>query len=243
MNRTTPCLILAGLLLASPACETPEQGLVGEPPEADTQVTNRPAGPRRIELPGDKNKRQPDKTYPEPIFGVAVWPYIEEGTTFELTWGGPTAALAVHERPNPNSAIIGEYKLDKGEKIPWRNSWVSVYKPSLYTAKTKVDLSGTRYAPADRDIHDAPVDTTVDPGQTIAVYHYAGAATCYVGVGKSMLQAPCPTPQKFNGNFSGHTRGEQMHPEKRIWWVFIETQQASGWIPVDDRVLVDILTT
>lgn len=243
MNRTSIGVVLIGLLLASPACETPEEGLVGAPPDEDTQVVSRPAGARRIALPGDANKRQSDTQYPEPLFGAAVWPYIEESTTFELTWGGPTAALAVHERPNPNSAIVGEHTLKTGDKVPWRNSWVSVYKPALYRAKTRVALSGTRYAPDDRDVHDAPIDATVAPGQTIAVYHYAGAATCYLGVGKSLLLASCPTSQNFNGNFSGRTRGEQMHPEQRIWWVFIETQQVSGWIPVDDRVLVDILKT
>jgi hypothetical protein len=243
MNRTSLCLILAATLLTTAACETPEEGLVGEPPAEEMQVANRPAGPRRIKLPNGDDKMQPDKQYPEPIFGAAIWPYIEEGTTFELTWGGPTATLAVHEGPNPNSAIVGEYKIQKGAEIPWRNSWVGVYEPALFVAKTKVEISGTRYAPDNRDLHDAPVSATVHPGQTIAVYHYAGAATCFVGVGQSLMQAPCPSPTNFNGNFTGRTRGEQMHPEKRIWWVFIETQQASGWIPVDDRVLVDILKT
>ena len=242
MKRISLVALAALMLLEATACETPETGLVGEPPDQEMQVDSRPAGPRTIELAGDDQK-MPDKTYPQAIFGAAVWPFLEEGTTFELTWGAQPATLTVHEQPDPNSATAGEYKVQKGDRIPWRNTWVGVYKPALFTAKNKVELSGTRYAPDDRDLHAAPVSATVHPGQSVAVYHYAGAATCYLGAGQVLMQAPCPTPQNFEGDFSGRTRAQKMHPEKRIWWVYVSTRQATGWIPVDDRVLVDILNT
>jgi hypothetical protein len=120
---------------------------------------------------------------------------------------------------------------------------VGVYKPALFEATTQAEFQGTRHAPDQRRMHQTPTSATVAPGETIAVYHYAGAANCYVGIKKFLMQAACPSPDRFTGDFSGRTRAEQMHPDKRIWWVYIETRQASGWIPVDDRMLVDIVNT
>jgi hypothetical protein len=240
MKRPLTSCLIAGLLLTASACETPEETMVGEPPEDEVIAASRPAGPRRIKLPGDDSNK-PKTKQPEALFGASVWPYMEEGTTFELAWDAQTTSLAVREQPDLNSGVVGEFKLAKGDTIPWRNTWVGVYQPALFVAKTQVELQGSRHAPDDRKLHEIPASATVAPGETIAVYHYAGAANCFVGVGKILMQAACPSPDRFNGDFSGRTRGEQMHPQKRVWWVFIQTQQASGWIPVDDRVLVDIV--
>jgi hypothetical protein len=241
MNRTLLTVLAASLCIATTACETPKETLVGEPPEEDVIAANRPAGPRRIKLPGADDKTA--NTAPEAVFGAAIWPYIEEGTTFELTWGSPKTSLAVREQPSLNANIVGHYKLAEGDSISWRRTWVGVYKPVLFEAKTTVELQGTRHAPNKSRLHNTPATATVATGETIAVYHYAGTANCYVGVDKVMMQTACPSPDRFAGDFSGRTRAEQMHPQKRIWWVLIEVQQVSGWIPVDDRILVDIVST
>lgn len=241
--RSLAVALLTALLAAGTACETPKEGMVGEPPPDDgVQMDSRTGGPRRIRLRTD-DKKLPKKTYPDALFGAPLWPYVEEGTTFELTWNAAPGTLEVHEKPDPNSAIAGEYALKKGQRIPWRSTWVGVYKPALFRAETRVEFDGTRYAPGNPDRNEAPVSETVHPGETIAVYLYAGATTCYVGVGQTLMLTACPTPNQFAGDFSGRTRAEQMHPEKRIWWVYIETQKVAGWIPIGDRVMVDIIRT
>lgn len=231
-------MLVFSIALASTACETPETGMVGEPPEDDElQEANRPSGPRKLDIA----KEEPaTRDYPEPLFGADVWPYVEEGITFELTWGDRPAALEVRENPDLNSKAVGSFELSEGDSIPWRASWVAIYEPAVFTAQKQVEFSGSRHAPDTRD-HGETIRATVHPGQPVAVYHYAGAATCWVGVDRDILRTSCPTSQDFDGDFSGKTRAEQMHPAKRIWWVYIETSQTAGWIPIDDRVLVDLV--
>ncbi len=235
--------LLAAVLMSVGACSTPHhQTLVGEPPPDDPGPAQaRAGGERRILLPDHHKRRLPDKRYPKAIFGAPVWPFIEDGTTFELTWGAAAASIAVHEQPDLNSAISGEYHLARGDKIPWRSSWVGVYRPSIFRAKTEVHLDGTRYVPGNPDLNDSPISATVHPGQPVAVYQYAGGATCYVGVGQTVMLTSCPAPHQFNGDFSGKSRAEQMQPEKRVWWVRVETASVTGWIALDDRVQVDLI--
>ena len=242
MRRLPLSLLVTCALLASSACETPKETLVGEPPPKEEQtVSKRPTDLQRIPTSTrEEPLRKAQKKYPEPLFGASTWPYVEEGTSFKLSWNAQPGELPVFEEPDPNAAIVDKWALEPGQEIPWRSSYVAVYKPKLFQAKDKVLLEGYRHAPESRERHDAPVSATVHPGQTIAVYLYAGGSTCYVGAEQTLMRAPCPEPHQFSGNFSGQTSAQKMHPNERIWWVYVETTEAAGWVPVDDRVLVDI---
>jgi hypothetical protein len=241
--RSFAMLLLSILLVSASGCKTPEDTVVGKPPaEGGVVEANRPSGPQRIAVAGqDVHERSSD--HPEPLFGAAVWPYIEESTTFELSWGGQPTTLQVYEMPDLNGPVVGEYSVAPDQEIPWRATWVDVYEPAVFTASQPLTIEGTVHAPHDRDVHDTPASEPVTGGEPVAVYHYQGAATCFIGVKETLLQAGCPNPQEFEGDFSGRTRAEQMHPRKRLWWVYLETTQTTGWIIVDDRFVVDIIST
>lgn len=228
------------LLLTAAACKTTEEGMIGEPPDEDEQSQIREGGPRRVALPGSKTRREPDKQYPSAIFAVDGWPFNEEATTFRLEWTGSSAELPVHDGPSRNATIVGEYQVQPGQEIPWRNTRVNVFAPKIFESREATLVEGFRWKPDSRALHRQPVDAQLGPGEPVAVYHYQGGELCIMGVQDVMLEAVCPTPKTFAGDFAGRTTAEKMQPATRIWWVQITTQQASGWIKLDDRVAVDI---
>lgn len=240
MHLMRIALIILSLIVAASACKTTEEGMIGEPPDEEEQSQIREGGPRSIELPESKTRRQPDKQYPAPIFAVDGWPFNEEATTFRLEWTGASAVLPVHDAPSRNATIVGEYGVEPGQEIPWRNTRVNVFEPKLFKAKEATVVEGFRWKPDSRALHRQPVDAQIGPGEAVAVYHYQGGQLCIMGVKDLMVEAVCPTPKAFAGDFAGRTTAEKMQPATKIWWVQITTQQASGWIKLDDRVAVDI---
>ncbi len=240
MNYARCAALIAALSLVATACKTPEEGMIGEPPEDEEQSQIREGGPRRIELPGSKNGREPDRNYPAPLLSVDGWPFNEEATTFQLEWTGPPAALPVHERPSRNAAIVGDYRVEPGQEIPWRNTRVNIFRPKVFKTTQAMRVEGFRWAPESRARHRQPVDAQVGQGTPVAVYHYQGGDLCIMGVGDTLMEAVCPKPNRFAGDFTGRTTAEKMQPTEKIWWVQITTQTQNGWITLNDRVAVDI---
>ncbi|MGM0558320.1 MAG: hypothetical protein ACQEVA_18190 [Myxococcota bacterium] len=232
--------VLVSMALLALSCKTPEEGMIGEPPEDEEQTQIREGGPRRVELPGDRDRREPNTDHPSPIFAVDGWPYNDEANTFSLEWAGSSAVLSVHEAPSRNAAIVGEYAVQQGQEIPWRNTRINVFKPKIFETKQAVTIEGFRWAPDSRELHRQPVDAQVGAGTPVAVYHYQGGEQCIMGVGDKLVEAVCPTPDAFLGDFRGRNAAEKMQPDEKIWWVQITTQTTSGWIELDDRVAVDI---
>lgn len=234
-------LLLCSLAAALAAgCKTPEEGMIGEPPEDEEETQIRQGGPRNIELPGADEKREPTGEHPEPIFSVDGWPYNDEANTFSLEWTAQPAALPVHEAPSRNASIVGEYRVEPGQSIPWRNTRVNVFRPKIVETKRALTVEGFLWKPDSRALHRQPTDVSVGAGAPVAIYHYQGGNLCILGVADKLLEAVCPTPNAFAGDFRGNTRAETMQPEKRAWWVQITTNEVSGWIKLDDRVAVDI---
>jgi hypothetical protein len=240
MDVQRAAVLLVSFALLTFSCKTPEEGMIGEPPEDEEQTQIREGGPRRIELPAADDSREPSKEYPAPIFAVDGWPYNDEANTFSLEWAGAPAVLPVHEAPSRNAAIVGEYSVQRGQEIPWRNTRINVFKPTVFETKQAMTIEGFRWAPESRALHRQPLDARVGPGTPVAVYHYQGRQTCIMGVGDKLVEALCPTPEAFAGSFRGRTMAEKMQPADKIWWVQITTRQATGWIMLDDRVAVDI---
>jgi hypothetical protein len=240
MHRIILMAFVLALACAFVGCKTTEEGMIGEPPEDEEESQIRQGGPRRIELPESKTRRQPKKEYPEAIFTVDGWPYNEEATTFQLEWTGGSAVLPVHEAPSRNATIVGEYSVRSDQEIPWRNTRVNVFEPKIFESTQAVTVEGFRWKPDDRAAHRQPVDVRLAPGEPVAVYHYQGRSLCILGAKDALMEAVCPSPNSFSGDFSGRTMAEKMQPKRKIWWVRISTTDVSGWIKLDDRVAVDI---
>lgn len=236
----TNILILLLVLTLPTACKTPEEGMLGEPPEEGEDTRMRQGGPRRLELPKAKETEQPERDYPDPLFTIDGWPFQEPATTFSLEWAGQAAVLPIHYEPSRNATIVGKYEVSPGQAIPWRNTQVAVFKPKLFRATKTLTLEGFLWRPDNRALHRQPTNVPVPQGGAVAVYHYHGRDMCIVGAADKLVEAACPTPKRFEGNFAGRTMAEKMQADRRIWWVQITTPEHSGWIALDDRVAVDI---
>ena len=237
MNLRSP-LLLALTAAALWACETPEQGLVGKPP-AEQHATTTATRAERIRL--EQEKKAPERVMPDPLFAAELWPFIEQSTTFSVHWDAPPAPLPIHEKPDPNSPLLGEATFAPGEEIIWRGTWMAVYTPSAYTATRPVLVQGTLWRPDAYLTGDEHVAEKIGPGTTIGVFHYAGDGQCYMAVHSRIIRGLCPTPAHFRGHFAGDTPAQDFQPAERIWWVRIVTPQLDGWIPLDDRVVLDVI--
>lgn len=227
--------LLIGLTLcafALVACKTQQEALVGKPP-ADEAAGRAPV----IEMGSPSAK--PRATYPPPALAVATWPYADDRTTFRLTWAGGKSALPLHESPDPNSPRIGEVAWSNGEEIPWLNTFVAVYEPARLRAKAEWLAEGDVFTSGyQTDVEH--VSETIDRGQSVAVYLYAGAGQCYLGVSGKIIIGRCPPPEAFQGTFEGESVSRWYQPVKKVWWVQISSGPTTGWVPLDDRVIVDI---
>lgn len=230
-------LPLALALLALTACKTPEPELVGRPPAE--QAVDTATRTERIRL--EKEQEPAARVAPDPVFAAELWPFVEQRKTFRAEWDAPPAPLPVHEKPDPNSQILGEAVFERGEEIIWRGTWMAVYAPARYTAKRPVLMQGVRWTPDAYLTGDEHIAEKIGPGTPIEVYHYAGDGMCYMGLRGQILHGLCPTEASFRGHFAGRTPAQDFQPAQRIWWVRIVTPQIDGWIPLDNRALIDVL--
>ena len=140
-----------------------------------------------------------------------------------------------------NSAITGHYHLRRGQQIPWRGSWVSVFRPTLYRAKRKVEFDGTLYAPSDPEHNNTEVSATARSGQQIALYAYAGSANCYVGVGTHPDADGVSQPGRVQRPvLRAHPRPAVATPKEHL--VGARGDHLGQRLdPLDDRVQVDIV--
>lgn len=223
------------------ACSAPaEETHIGEPP-AEQQIGHaRQGGMQTIELPDQKPKKTAQR-YKAPVFGAPTWPFIEEGQTFALSWGEGPQQVPVFAEPDLNAELVGQVQMTSGQTIEWQHSWVSVYAPRVFVAKVPATIDGAQYAPGNRDLDQAPIAVELAPGHELQVLTYAGSATCYMRAGEVTFIGECPTPAEFQGDFRGRFRAEQYQPAERLWWVYISTPEVAGWIPVDDKVVVDLV--
>ncbi len=229
------CIVALVLLGLATSCKTAEEGVVGKPPEEAEQVAARPT---RIE--GEKKAEAPRQTYPEPLLAVEAWPFQEERRTFELTWNGGQTRLPLHAEADPNSELLGDVGWKNGERIRWQGSVVAVYQPATYRATEEWQAEGpvftTGYLTGDDFVNE-----TIRKGQGVDVYLYAGGGQCFLGVGQKIFTGACPPKASFQGPFQGPDAASWYQPVQRVWWIQVADGLNTGWVPVDNRIVVDIV--
>lgn len=220
---------LSILVAACFACATPQETLVGSPPAEDetTPRTHRPA----VSGLADTSLERP-----EPMLLVSGWPYQELGSSFRVTWDAPDTSLTVRARPSFAAQRQGEFQAHKDDMIGWRDTAVGIYTPGIFTARDNLILEGEKYDP------QAYLDGSeyrrfeVGRGNQIRLFHNLGNGMCLVGFGIEVIESLCPDPNLYEGPFHTHP----LRPADFVWWIQVETATASGWIALDDRVIVDI---
>lgn len=230
--RSFAVLILA--LLTTFGCKTPEEQLVGKPPVGEKESVRRP---KPI---GETEKREERPEYPDPKLVLETWPYVEDRKTFELTWEGGDDPAPLHLKPDPNSPVIGDAVWEDGEEIGWQNTVVAIYQPKVVRATQEWFVEGPFYQ--EGYVTDPGyVSETLRKGQPLEVYLYAGAGQCWLGLDDQIFRGKCPPPEKFSGPFQGKIPQEWYQPARKVWWIQVSVEDVTGWFPLDDRVVVDIV--
>ena len=234
----THAILAASLLLA--ACHGEENELVGHPPTDDqpsANVVGRGPHAQTIKVPGEDPEQSTRDEYPDPIFTAQTFPFAEPESTFQLTWDGGTSTLPVFDEPDPDANQIGKKSWKQGERIRWTDTFVEVFAPTVYHVSRSTRLEGPvwtqGYLTGDEDR-----SFDLSPGQPVAVYLYAGEGLCWVGVARTIIKSVCPDQKHFLGPFGGKTPAATYQPQRKLWWV----QVGEGWVPLDDRVLVDLVS-
>lgn len=213
-------------------CSTPEETVVGKPPEAGAVVEQPTA---------DKSAPAAQPRFPPARLTLAIWPYIEANATFVLTWSGGNHPVPLQAAPDPNARQLGDVVWKNGERILWQDSVVGFYKPRVLRANQEWFVEGPVYTEGfltDQEF----VQLTVKKGQRVEVWAYGGDGLCYMAHDKDIFSGPCPPQDLFGGFGPGKVRAEWYMPEQKIWWVQIVGNNVSGWVPVDDRMTLDIVT-
>lgn len=238
----SPFLVAAFLLLLL-GCKTPEETLVGKPPDkekaatrGEIQITGDPNS--SSDVPGQPQQKRP--AVPPPAITMEGWPYEEPGNNFRLSWSGGKSRVPLFAQPDPNSAIVGDVTWKNGEEVRWTGTVVSVYQPSVYVAKHAVTIQGTIYTTGYLT-GDPYITHELRKGQRLGLFLYAGSNECYLGVDKGLFSAPCPREEDFRGNFRGANAAQKYQPQKLVWWIQIPAGLNSAWFPLDDRFVVDII--
>jgi hypothetical protein len=230
--RNLSIFILAAIVSAG--CKTPEEQLVGKPPTGEEEVVRRPTAV------GESHDRSERPEYPDPVLVLETWPYVEDRKSFVLTWDGGDNPVPIHLKPDPNSRILGEAVWRNGEEIGWQASVVAIYQPSVMPAKEEWFVEGPVYEEG-YITEQEYVSETLRNGQRIEVYLYAGAGRCWLGLDGKIFQGVCPPKEKFSGSFQGNVPAQWYQPARKVWWIEVSTDMATGWFPMDDRVIVDIV--
>lgn len=228
---------VAAVLVMGASCASEPDTVVGKPPpKEEVQVRQRVD---RIAMPTEEKKTQ-GGTEPEPMLAISGWPFQDATTSFRLHWQGGQNASVIYAEPSLNATKIGEVFWNQNEEVITRGTIVAIFQPSVYRAKEATRIEGFVYDSNSFRTGQAAVSYDIAPGETVEVYHYRSEGICYMGVRGRVIEGNCPTETYWNGNFKGNIPAEQLGPVSRIWWVEIVSQQASGWIQVDDRFSVDI---
>ena len=213
-----------------------EEQVIGKPPTEET-VQGNFQRTDRIQL--EKTPEVRAKTEPEPVFVADGWPFNDDGRLFRVTWGGGNEEVPLFANPSLNAEILSKGKFTKGREIIWTQSVVAVFRPSTYRVKTEVTVEGYVADNGYRTGGDA-FSETLSPGEVVSLYTYAGSSLCNLGVRQTIVQAFCPTAEHYRGSFKGRFTAEKYQPAERIWWLYVNSDSGSGWLALDDRVLVDI---
>lgn len=228
MRQVLPSLLIAALLTG---CAAPQDELVGKPPaQARVEEQTPPTPPP-----------QPDRPkYPQPRLVVSGWPYAEKGISFMLTWAGGNRPAPLHAEPDPNSPLLGDVVWDNGERVLWMDSVVATYQPRVIKATAEYAVEGPVYTEGYLTDEEF-VQRVIAKGQTLEVWGYAGDGVCYLAQRSKIFTAPCPPPEQFTGFAEGKVPAEWYMPAAKIWWIRITGDNLSGWVPVDDRMIVDMV--
>lgn len=231
------CISASVVFLLLSGCAAEKQGLVGSaPPE---ELVQHRSNTTNIKL-GEQPKKD-KKVYPEPRFVAEGWPYQEDNVSFRLTWDAEKTKLPLLDAPTFNGNIIGEGTWKRGAELAWTNSSVGVYEPTEYRAKHEVSIDGQIYSNDYRTGNDG-FSADLRKGERIELYHYASGGMCFLRVREVMIESLCPREEDFGGPFSGADLAQIYQPQRRQWWVHVNAAGGgAGWMPLDDRVIVDIL--
>lgn len=236
LHRTLPPLLFAAVISSfGVGCKTPQEELVGEPtpfeePVGEPRTTN-------IKLEPDTSDRP---RQPEAELTVMGWPYNEPGRTFELTWTRGKTTLQLLESASLNSDSARSIAVTKNDTLFWTESAVAVYEPSSWRVRKAVTIEGYRWGNEYRTGDDI-VSADLLPGSLVELYHYAGQGMCIVKVKGQLIEAMCPDASHFDGRFVGEVKASIYQPRKSVWWVRLRSEGGDGWLPLDDRVAVDIV--
>ena len=186
--------------------------------------------------PLQEQKRQ---KYLNPLLTVKGWPFDDGKSQYRLTWAGGNTQLPLFAEPDPNSPLLGQLSYEDGDEIETSGDYVAVYVPSTFRTRRTLTIAGSVHKP-DSASHGSKFRKTLRKGATVSVFMYAGDGRCYVGIGGRIIVADCPDDKDFVGTFDGPTEPIQMQPLGKLWWVYVNTPAADGWIPLDDRVIADV---
>ena len=224
-------LVMVIALLGS--CKTTEETLVGKPPET---------GAAKEQSASVAPTEPPDRPrYPAPRLTIASWPYVEPNTTFVLTWSGGDKAAPLHEAPDPNSRLLGDVVWENGERILWTDTAVASYEPRVLQSTEEWFVEGPVYR-GGYLVDQEYVQLEVPARGRVEVWAYAGDGQCYLGKGAEIFTGPCPPPDRFTGFGPGRVAAELYMSPRKMWWIQITGNNITGWVPVDDRMTVDIVS-
>lgn len=231
--RTFFFLINIALVLASCAAEKDE--LVGSAPP--TEAVGGPNRTDRITL--EKAAPVRPTNNPEALVTIDGWPFQEETRRFTLTWNSGNEPVVLVDIPSLNSLPVAEATFKPGEIIRWTQTHVGIYRPSVYRVKQSAELEGYIWGSGFRTGGEE-FYAELKKGEQVFLYHYLGNGLCLMQVRQKLIEALCPSADNFAGNFKGTDAPMMFQPAERIWWVYLGTSTQGGWMPVDNRFIVDI---
>ena len=176
----------------------------------------------------------------DPALLVPGWPFDDGKSQYRLFWDGGESVLPLFAEPDPNSRLVGQVTYKNGEEIETTGDYLAVYKPAIFRTRKSLVIEGVVHG-AGAASRGQRFSKQLRKGHAVAVYGFADPGRCYLGVGGRIIIGSCPTPVDYVGTFEGPSQAFQMQPLEKIWWVQITTPLGSGWIPLDDRVVADIL--
>ncbi|MEZ4461786.1 MAG: hypothetical protein R3E66_19115 [bacterium] len=232
MATRTFCILIS-LMLAS--CAAPQDELVGNAPP--TELAAGPTRTDRIQL--EKAPVARPTNNPEALVTIDGWPFQEEGRRFTLTWNSGSEPVPLVDIPSLNGIPVAEATFQRGEVIRWSQSNVGIFRPSTYRVKAPVGVEGFTYGASYRT-GDEQFYAELKKGQQVYMYHYLGSGLCLLEVDRKLVEAMCPRPESYVGNFKGADDAMKFQPAERIWWVYLGAAGKGGWMIVDNRVVVDV---
>lgn len=177
----------------------------------------------------------------DPILLVPRWPFDDGQSQYRLVWNGGDSRLPLFAEPDPNSKLLGEVSYKDGDEMETTADYTAVYQPTIFRTKRSLTVEGRIHGSRSRGEAGQAFSKKLPKGSSIAVWLYAGDGDCYLGVGGRIIVGECPDPANYVGDFDGPSIAFAMRPLQKIWWVQISTPVATGWVPLDDRVYVDLL--